>query len=371
MQRMPSPLCFALAITTLATPLFAAERAQFISQTVPSQLESGKSYDVSVIYKNTGDTPWLATDGYVLRAISTESQAVWGIDHVTLSSSDRIPPGESQVFSFTIKAPQEPGPYPFQWSLQKAAALLGDPTPPLTLNVSSEAESHATFVSQMLPEQLEAGGTYRATFQYQNTGEEAWNAQSGIHLKAVNVPAGTWSHDDIPLQLNEPVPPKGIATFSIRFTAPARAGEHPFQWQLTRSGGEIFGDPTPRTLLQVGNASSARPAEFVFQQVPEKMQVGASYTVSLTFKNTGGQAWRSGEVFLAPQNPPNNLNWVVDRVDLAAGEDVAPGAMKTFTFTVKATQNPAIHPFQWQLSHEKQGWFGEVSEQIDVHVYQR
>jgi hypothetical protein len=89
-------------------------------------------------------------------------------------------------------------------------------------------------------------------------------------------------------------------------------------------------------LVQV-QAQAGNGATLVTQSVPNSMQAGKTYSVSVTFKNTGTTTWTAADNYsLGSQNPSDNWRWGFGRVSLAAGESVLPGSYKTFTFNITA-----------------------------------
>ena len=98
--------------------------------------------------------------------------------------------------------------------------------------------------------------------------------------------------------------------------------------------------------------------------VPASMTSGTTATVSVTMKNMGNSVWRADNGHkLGSQAPQDNRNWNSSRVLLAAGESIAPGASKTFTFTITAppVSTPTQVAFQWRMVHENVAWFGDFS----------
>lgn len=117
------------------------------------------------------------------------------------------------------------------------------------------------------------------------------------------------------------------------------------------------------------NAHAGHNAQYVTQSVMDSTAASVSYNVSVTFKNTGTTTWTSGTFRLG--EPTDNWAWNVTRVDLAAGETVAPGATKTFNFAVSGPYTAAskLQPFnfQWQMVKEGEAWFGDKSPNVVVY----
>lgn len=109
---------------------------------------------------------------------------------------------------------------------------------------------------------------------------------------------------------------------------------------------------------------------FVSQTVPSAMIAGHTYTVSVTFRNTGTQTWSGGSGYkLASQNPFNNSTWGTTRVVLPPGSrPVVPGGQITFSFVVKAPLTSGTYNFQWSMWRQSFGPFGQLSPNVSVSV---
>lgn len=111
--------------------------AQFLSQSVPTVMQAGKTYSVSITMKNTGNTNW-GWEGYKLGSQYPADNSRWGPARVLLNSnpSEIVLPGQSKTFSFNVTAPSTPGSYPFQWKmLQEGVAWFGANTPAVQVTV--------------------------------------------------------------------------------------------------------------------------------------------------------------------------------------------------------------------------------------------
>src|SRR6185295_16046578 len=99
----------------------------------------------------------------------------------------------------------------------------------------------------------------------------------------------------------------------------------------------------PQGQLHPPTAESINNAQFVSQSVPATMTAGQTYTVSVSMKNTGTNPWSEATLHrLGSENPRDNSTWGMGRVLLASGETIAPGATKTFTWTVSAPSTPGL-----------------------------
>jgi len=122
-------------------------------------------------------------------------------------------------------------------------------------------------------------------------------------------------------------------------------------------------------LLFSGTAFAANGAAFVSQSVPTAMVAGQTYSVSVTMTNTGSTAWTAlAKHKLGAQNPQDNWNWGMSRVEMSSGDYIAYGKSKTFTFNITAPSNPGTYNFQWKMVQENVQWFGSPSNNVAVSV---
>jgi hypothetical protein len=99
------------------------------------------------------------------------------------------------------------------------------------------------------------------------------------------------------------------------------------------------------------------------------MVAGRSYQVSVTFRNTGTNTWTSPSNYrLWSQNPQDNSVWGMGRVGLNAGESIASGQQKTFTWNVTAPAVAGSYKFQWRMLQEGVTWFGTLTNNVAVTV---
>ena len=91
--------------------------AQFISQNVPTAMEAGNYYTVSVLFNNNGITKWSTSTYYNLGSQNPSDNTVWGLNRVSVG--DPVNVGQTKNFTFQIKAPTTPGNYSFKWRMVK------------------------------------------------------------------------------------------------------------------------------------------------------------------------------------------------------------------------------------------------------------
>jgi hypothetical protein len=116
-------------------------------------------------------------------------------------------------------------------------------------------------------------------------------------------------------------------------------------------------------------AFPANNAQYISQSVPSTMVKGQTYPVSVTLENTGTNTWTATSGYrLGSQNPQDNGIWGTGRVYLSAGDSIASGASKTFTFNVVAPNATGSYNFQWRMLRESVEWFGEYTPNLAITV---
>ncbi len=376
-----SRFALALSLCLVGNPGVAAEpeagaagdRAEIISADAPEAMEMGQSYSVTVKIKNAGGNTWSRAQGYAL----VTRHRLWSTPRVELENAEKIAPGDTATFKFRVTAPQQSGTHDFQWQMQHGEHFFGPPTPAHRVVVEG-GSSRVKFISQVVPSAMNTGGEYHVMVQFKNLGKTTWSTSSGFMLVAQN-PANnrTWGADRVKLDGDRAVPPGEVATIRFKITAPLRAGEYDFQWQLHQDKLGFFGERTPNQRVVVGGAGRGNDAEFVLQEIAglvnaptpyAVLEGGRSFQVKVMFKNVGTTAWKPGPYRLTAQQPANNLTWLLDRVELNPKEEVKPGEFKTFLFNAVAPVQPGIYDFGWQMFQDELGTFGQPSHTVKITV---
>jgi uncharacterized membrane protein len=108
--------------------------ASFVTQSVPSSLNTGQTTSVSVTMQNTGTTTW-AAGTYSLQSQNPAGNTTWGLNRVNLASS--VAPGSNATFTFNITAPAAAGTYNFQWRMaQDGVGAFGNLSTNVAVTVS-------------------------------------------------------------------------------------------------------------------------------------------------------------------------------------------------------------------------------------------
>ncbi len=397
-------LAIALALST--TPQLAAQgvnNALFVSQSVPDSMVAGQSYDVSVTLRNIGTATWTRDTSFRLGSYNPGDNIIWkangpcdvpNIHHrVYLCSGEAIARGDMKTFSFQVTAPVQAGQYNFQWRMVKEfVEWFGDYSANVAVSVVDPPPeiNNAQFISQNVPATMEIGQTYDVSVTMKNTGTTTWTRDTSFRLGSYNPGSNTiWKPEgpcDVPnihhrvyLCSGEAIAPLETKTFTFQVTAPTQAGEYNFQWRMLEEFVQWFGDYSANVAVSVENPPEINDAQFIGQNVPASMEVGLTYDVSVTMKNTGTTTWTSGTVIrLGSKNPSSNTIWQAEgpcdvpnihyRVYLCSGDSIAPLETKTFTFQVTAPAQAAEYNFQWGMLQEAVEWFGDLSANVVVSV---
>ncbi|MFZ2456444.1 MAG: NBR1-Ig-like domain-containing protein [Candidatus Altiarchaeia archaeon] len=125
------------------------------------------------------------------------------------------------------------------------------------------------------------------------------------------------------------------------------------------------------TLVQIciglGHAI-ANDASSGIPTVSHSMYTGRHYQVIATMRNTGTNTWTASSGYrLGSQNPTDNANFGLNRVNLSSSDSIAPGNTKIFYFEVTAPSTPGTYNFQWKM-RQGSSWFGDPSENVVITV---
>ncbi len=111
----------------------ATNAARYVSQTSPTSVKAGSTFNVSIRMRNVGTSTWTTGAGYGLAPILSTTN--WGINVALVSTS--IAPGVEKQFVITCHAPTTPGTYVFRWQMKSTAAgFFGDQTVSKTITVN-------------------------------------------------------------------------------------------------------------------------------------------------------------------------------------------------------------------------------------------
>jgi hypothetical protein len=132
--------------------------ASFRSQRVPSMMEAGRDYIVTITMENRGTNTWLSAEGYKLGSQNPQDNGIWGTGRAALSVP--VSRGQTAALNFRIKAPVTAGRYSFQWRmLREGVTWFGEPSANLIVDVRTPV----TVVSMMHGKCLDAPSAANGT----------------------------------------------------------------------------------------------------------------------------------------------------------------------------------------------------------------
>jgi len=91
-------------------------RAAFISQSVPLQVEAGQVFAAEFTFRNFGTTAWSNPLMHRLGSQAPQDNQVWGTGRVELPPG-RVQPGSLVTVAAELVAPADVGVYPMQWKM--------------------------------------------------------------------------------------------------------------------------------------------------------------------------------------------------------------------------------------------------------------
>lgn len=117
---------------------FSQNNAQFISQTVPTLVEPGQSFQVILTYENTGNITWKSSTLHSLGSQNPQDNSTWGAGSGRIALSNDVTPGTQVTFTYSATAPSQEGFYIFQRKMvQDGVAWFGDFSPNVSILVKT------------------------------------------------------------------------------------------------------------------------------------------------------------------------------------------------------------------------------------------
>ena len=115
--------------------------SEFVTQTVPTNVQPGQQFVSNMQFRNTGTTTWSGS-AYFFASQNPALNQTWGGNGVSLLGFVAAP-GQVMNVDFTATAPTTPGVYNFQWQMYQSGGVgffgqmstnvaiqVGNPTPP-------------------------------------------------------------------------------------------------------------------------------------------------------------------------------------------------------------------------------------------------
>ncbi len=264
--------------------------AAFVSQRVPSVMQKGQRYPVTITMRNVGDSTWTRETAFRLGSQNPEDTLLFGVNRVGITTP--VVPGGTVTFNFIVTPPDNGGVHNFQWQMvQERVGFFGERTPnvPVTVLTTDGLSNQAAFVSQSVPNNLVAGATVPVAVTFRNNGTNVWTVADRFKLGSQN-PAdnSVWNVNRV--QLPRTVLPGENVTFNFNIRAPRTAGRYNFQWQMLQEGVGWFGQASANLPLTVGTLA---PPVITSDPVNRIVTLGepASFSVVATGAAPLGYQW--------------------------------------------------------------------------------
>jgi glucose/arabinose dehydrogenase len=277
-------LVAAIVASTIAlqAPAVASDgwHAAFVDQSPWPKLAPGSTSAYTVRFRNIG------TEAWVRGAPAPGRQANLGIpgddrsysflgvnwpapDRPAVQAEASVRPGEIASFTFTVRAPAQPGLYRIPLRpVVDGITWLEDAGVFLVIDV--DLGFHSAWVSQSPWPTVQAGtvgGPYAVTFR--NTGTRSWkkgiaNEQANLGIVGDDRSFATWavdwpSADRVAIQTETDVAPGANATFTFRFRAPSTNGTYPIALRPVIDGVTWMEDQGVYLVVAVTGGASRAP----------------------------------------------------------------------------------------------------------------
>jgi hypothetical protein len=122
-------LLIGIIIVYINSPILLApgdNNARVVSQIIPSQMDAGQPYPITITLENIGTKTWSAEENYRLGQESSGS-SYFGLNRILLNPGESIAPGQQKTFTFYVSAPQTEGTYIFEAKMvQEAVEWFGE-----------------------------------------------------------------------------------------------------------------------------------------------------------------------------------------------------------------------------------------------------
>ncbi|MDH5546021.1 MAG: NBR1-Ig-like domain-containing protein [Gammaproteobacteria bacterium] len=370
---------YLLAILLLSNPFIALSYADenfaatILRAEIPKILNTGQGIVADLRIRNDG-TETLSSQNGVEMLFNTNQRA-WPDQAISLGNF-KIKPGQTENIKLRVNGPSRSGIYLIDWRLKQEQKEISPATASEQIVVES-ASNQVRFISQVVPENMNAGEKYMIIVQFRNDGKYVWNNDDGYRLGITGSDEKAWGNKLVSMRDNEVVPPGEIASFRFEIAAPTDPGNYALQWRLKKNRKDWIGEPTPVSVVTVTQGTRELDAEFMHQVLPNLQHSTAPFTIfnsgeiypiTITFKNTGSQPWLPDIYHLEALDTKADIVWSVSRVELHDNEVVHSGQLKSFTFKVIAPLDPGIYNFQWRLKKGNETWVGQATENVVVTV---
>ncbi len=231
---------FEFNLTINVTP--AVYTAQLTSQPLTHlEMKAGESSQVTISYKNTGDTAWANVGASAIKIgttspfdrISKFKATNWLSGNRVVSSNGMIAAGSEGQFVFNVQAPAAPGLYKEEFGLVAEGITWFAPRFFIEIKVNPAIYS-AQWVAQSSYPSLTPGSTGEVWVEFKNVGNTTWRASGATPMRlGTSRPldrvsqffADSWINQNRAAAMTPAeVAPGQVARFAFQIKAPNKVG---------------------------------------------------------------------------------------------------------------------------------------------------
>ena len=287
--------------------------AKWLRHDTPDTMIPGTVYQVTLTVKNAGGKPWYpGLQGVFLTARWFKDGSLYTDTSIRLPIQQAVLTGQSVTKTIGIRTidqdgkPLPEGKYELRWEMARSNddwfTNGGDSPLSVPVTIGAPGSPSFTLVGSSLPALMKSGVTYSVALRVRNNGPDAWAAGAKIGyriLKASKASSELVGGNESAATLPAAVVPGRVVEVTVPISAvsadgkplPVDASNYLLSWAVN-SGDKVLG------LTAMGRSSEAinvtatdYGAKFTVNDTPAQMTAGKRYSVNLTLKNAGADAW--------------------------------------------------------------------------------
>ncbi|MBP6964896.1 MAG: hypothetical protein KBC96_10875 [Armatimonadetes bacterium] len=297
--------------------------AKFIKHDVPAVMYPGAIHQVKLTMRNAGTRPWNPGDGVFIASRWYKDGRLFADSGIRVPLQELVPAGRSiektvgiMVVDQDRKALEE-GDYELRVELVRGADQwftdAGDSPLTVPVKVSLTGRPGFTLVGSDAPTLMKSGASYSVALSIRNDGPTAWpsGARVAYRWQRASVHLGADSDDRIEViasnELAASIPAEVLPGRIVEVTVPvavvgsdgaplpARTQQdlwgYRLKWDVHDGAEWLASSAVGQTSEAVAVTPDDLGPRFVESDTPEEMNAGRKYTVLLTVRNTGPDAW--------------------------------------------------------------------------------
>ena len=340
-----TPEWFGALSTNIGVPVHI-NNSEYVSQTMPFNIDTNQVFSYTIRFKNTGTSTWTVGNYYV-GTQNPQDNSTWGVTNRVAIPND-VAPGEILIVTMDLTSPSTPGFYNLQWRMIDTATPEWFGENSVNINVPVHINNAAHFISQSVPYLVETSETFNTSLTFVNNGLLTWSTGNNYALGVQNPAANTnWGTTRISLPYD--VLPGDTVIFNTNLTAPSIEDFYNFQWMMVQDGVEWFGDSTENRNIAVG---------IPYNVVDSASTLGGDcYNLISGGKNIKGAIWYNDKIDL---NKPFDIYFTINLSHTDGGTD-ADGVM----FVLQTAGNNVVGGAGAALGY--QGFSPSLGLEIDVY----